>query len=211
MICTNCNKTIDEDSKFCQFCGGEIKEELTKNEVTLWQAFADLSFEEDKNKRQENRKLIPMSIKEMIKRFSTNMYDSLKEENESLLDISYEILEEVKNSYYFLAEDGYWIYLADKEMNKKNTAHLEDIEIDKLAELWNVNFIKEFDKGRKMVKDEVADAIVESANIQLNHLLEKYDELKKQPARVIEEIKKNLFIMPFWVYGCCLLIEKKGD
>ena len=52
MTCNNCNKTIDADSKFCQFCGHKIEETTSKKEDSLWQAFVELSFEADKEKRQ---------------------------------------------------------------------------------------------------------------------------------------------------------------
>ncbi len=115
MKCYNCNKTIDDDSKFCQFCGGKIEEKPQEDDNTLWQKFVELSFEEDKDKRQKSRNDMPSSIREIIRRFSTNMSDSLEEDNEAILDLSYATLEDIKNSYYFLAEDGYWVYLAKKE------------------------------------------------------------------------------------------------
>jgi len=210
MVCNNCKKTIDDDSKFCQFCGSKVEHTPNKKGDTLWQAFIELSFETDKDKRQKNRQLIPPSIKEIISRFSTNMFDSLKEDNSSVLDLPYATLEDIKNSYYFLAEDGFWIYLAKNKLRGNKTHNLEDKDVEKLVEEWNEVFAKDNAKGKKMVEEDVLETMVASRNVQVNQLLENHEALKKLPARVIEKIRGDLIMMPYWVYGCCLLTERRG-
>jgi hypothetical protein len=209
MICNNCKKTIDDDSKFCQFCGSKIEPTYKTERNTLWQEFIELSFEADKERRQKNRQMIPFSIKEIINRLSANLFDSLKEENESILDLPYATLEDIKNSYYFLAEDGFWVYLAKRRVNGHKTHDLIDKDVEKLIEEWNKTFVKDKEGGKKMVDEEVLEAIVASRDIQVNHLLENHEEIKKLPARVIEKIKRDLILMPYWVYGCCLLSERR--
>lgn len=211
MICNNCKKTIDDDSKFCPFCGSKIEEKKPEQEDDLWKHFTDLSFEGDKDKRQKNRDKTPPAIREVIRRFSTNLFDSLKEDNESILDLSYETLEDIRNSYYFLAEDGYWAYVANSKVKGHKSHKLEDRDVEELVEDWNDNFVKNNEKGKKLVDEEVLETIIASSKHQVNTLLENHGEIKKLPARVIEKIKGDLFIMPYWIYGCCVLSERKED
>jgi len=211
MVCNNCNKTVDDDSKFCQFCGSKIEQTASKKEDSLWQVFVELSFESDKDKRQKNRQSIPSSIREIVKRLSTNLFESLKEENESILDLPYATLEDIKNSYYFLAEDGFWVYLAKKRLNGHKTHGLDDKDVEKLVEEWNETFVKNNEKGKKMVSEDILETIIASRNVQVNQLLENHEEIKKLPARVIEKINRDLTLMPYWVYGCCLLSERRDE
>jgi len=208
MVCSNCQKTIDDDSKFCQFCGAEVKETKPQKGDELWQAFTELSFEQDKDKRQRNHQLIPSSIREIIKRFSTNLFESLKEQNNSVLVLSYSTLEDIKNSYYFLAEDGFWVYFAKRKVEGQETPNLEGKDVEKLLEQWNDEFVKSKAKKKK-VENDILEIIIASKNVQINQLLENHEELKKLPARVIEKIQADLTLMPYWVYGCCLLSEKE--
>lgn len=211
MKCNSCNKTIDDDSKFCQFCGIKIEEKARKEGDTLWQQFIELSFEEDKDKRQKNRNNIPSSIREIVRRFSTNMSDSLKEENEAILDLSYGTLEDIKNSYYFLAEDGYWVYLAKRKLSGHKSHDLKEMDEEKLVEKWKEYFIKDSEKGKKIVDEEVAEIIISISKMQVNQLLENHEEIKKLPARIIEKIRGDLAVMPYWVYGCCLISERRDE
>ena len=209
MVCNNCKRIIDDDSKFCQFCGSKIDPNHKTDGNTLWQEFVELSFEADKERRQKNRQMIPSSIKEIINRFSANLFNSLKEENESVLDLPYATLEDIRNSYYFLAEDGFWVYLARCRVSGHKNHDLIDKDVEKLIEEWNKAFAKDKEESKKMVDEEILETIVASRDIQVNHLLENHEEIKKLPARVIEKIKGDLILMPYWVYGCCLLSESK--
>ena len=209
MVCNNCKRIIDDDSKFCQFCGSKIEPNYKTDGNTLWQEFIELSFEADKERRQKNRQMIPSSIKEIINRFSANLFDSLKEKNESILDLPYATLEDIRNSYYFLAEDGFWVYLAKRRVSGYKTHDLIDKDVEKLIEEWNKTFAKDKEGSKKMVDEEILETIVASRDIQVNHLLENHEEIKKLPARVIEKIKGDLILMPYWVYGCCLLSERR--
>jgi len=149
MICNKCKKTIDDDSKFCQFCGSKVEHTPNTKGDTLWQAFIELSFETDKDRRQKNRQTIPSSIKEIINRLSTNLFDSLKEGNESILDLPYATLEDIRNSYYFLAEDGFWVYLAKRRVNGYKTHDLIDKDLDRLIEELDNIFVKDKEEGKK--------------------------------------------------------------
>ena len=209
MICNNCKKTIDDDSKFCQFCGSKIEPNHGAEGNTLWQVFVGLSFETDKERRQKNRQMIPSSIREIIKRLSTNLFDSLKEENELILDLPYATLEDIRNSYYFLAEDGFWVYLAKRRVSGHKAHELIDKDVEKLIKEWDKTFVKDKEEGKKMVGEEILETIIASRDIQVNHLLENHEEIKKLPAKVIEKIKGDLVLMPYWVYGCCLLSERR--
>ncbi|OQA71186.1 MAG: hypothetical protein BWY34_00075 [Parcubacteria group bacterium ADurb.Bin247] len=209
MICNNCKKTIEDDSKFCQFCGSKIEPNHGAEGNTLWQVFVELSFETDKERRQKNRQMIPSSIREIIKRLSTNLFDSLKEENELILDLPYAILEDIRNSYYFLAEDGFWVYLAKRRVSGHKSHELIDKDVEKLIKEWDKTFVKDKEEGKKMVGEEILETIIASRDIQVNHLLENHEEIKKLPAKVIEKMKGDLILMPYWVYGCCVLSERR--
>lgn len=209
MICTNCKKTIDDDSEFCQFCGSEIKkiENTEKNE--LWEVFNELSFEQDKDKRQKNRQLIPPSIKEIIKRLSTNIFESLKEQNNSVLDLPYSVLKNIENSYYFLAEDGFWVYFAKNKLQGQETINLDNKDVKQLLKQLDEKFVKNKSKGKEEVSKNILETIFISRDIQVNYLLDNNEELKNLPARVIEKIRTDLILMSYWVYACCLLSERR--
>ncbi len=88
---------------------------------------------------------------------------------------------------------------------------MKDIDVEKLVEQWNDYFIKDNEKGKKLVDEEAVETIISSSKIQVNQLLENHEEIKKLPARIIEKIRGDLVMMPYWVYGCCLLSERRDE
>lgn len=88
---------------------------------------------------------------------------------------------------------------------------MDDKDVEKLVEEWKEVFVKNNEKGRKMVDEEILETILANRNVQVNQLIENHEEIKKLPAKVIEKINSDLTLMPYLVYGCFLLSERRGD
>lgn len=209
MICNSCNRKIEDDSKFCLFCGIRIEIPVASMTDSLWEEFVKLSFENDIERKKAYRAKMPVAIREAIQRFAANLLEKTKEENDILLDLSYETLEDLQRSYFLLAEDGYWAYMAEKYQGGNLTYVLmETNEIEDLVGVWKYYYVKYPDKGKALLPDEVLQVLFKSMGIQMDALLSNHVDIKKLPVRLIDDIKREMLVMSSWVYGCCLLIEK---
>src|SRR3989344_1907111 len=119
MYCNNCGKKVDEDSKFCQFCGArvdkandskpkaesekqkeEAKETETKSKVDqLWDKFAEVYDAQDKE-REKYDALSSLHIWDIIDRLSTNAFETFIADNKDELNSQpYKAIEAIKNLY----------------------------------------------------------------------------------------------------------------
>jgi hypothetical protein len=207
MQCPKCDKYIEEDSKFCQFCGHKLaKSDLNEDGDKLWKKFIEYSYQTDLDKRNESRKLRPHQIADLINRFSTNLFDTLKEENPQILDLTYKETENIKNNYYFAAEDGFWLFLTNKELRDEKIDIKENVDTEKIVEAWQASL-----ENTEIIKRHLTNAIavVLDANqkVTMEELLKNNEGMHNLPAKVIERIKDDMFKMTLWIFICCELAE----
>ncbi|MFA6532987.1 MAG: zinc-ribbon domain-containing protein [Patescibacteria group bacterium] len=73
MFCTNCGKNIDEDSKFCQFCGGKIKNDITKELPKKDESTVEKHEEEDAAPANSSSKNIDNELLQEAKKAANNI------------------------------------------------------------------------------------------------------------------------------------------
>jgi LEA14-like dessication related protein len=207
MQCPKCNEYIEADSKFCQFCGHKLGSNDSKAEADImWRKFIEYSYNTDLEKRNEQRKQRPEQIADLINRFSNNLFNTLKEENPQVLELPYKETENIKNNYYFAAEDGFWLFLTNKELKHEKINVRENLDTEKIVEAWQKS-LENTELIKRHLNDAIAMVLETNQNVTMDNLLKNNEGMTNLPAKIIENIKSDLFKMTLWVFMCCELAE----
>lgn len=207
MKCGNCQEFIDDDSKFCQFCGQKVIQSSPSDEKLnkFWQKFVGYSYEKEEAKRAQNRLLIPENIIEIIKRFSTNIFEALKENNDEIQKLPFSVVENIRSYYYLSCEDGYWLYVTNKEFkNEKpatNKAKVEEI-VEELQET-----LKDETKFKRYLTEDFIKVFQANESVEFDVFIQNNPQIKELSAKTVDNIKTDLQNTTLWTYICCEIAE----
>lgn len=196
MICQKCNKQIDEDSKFCPYCGAEQdlvessnKEsrgnkifELLTSLIDSWMS----NKESDKNSK-DMAKLLPFYSIVFFRQFSiSNTTEFFNIYNEGLnkpyIKMS-QIEKEITLSYIY----GYFIYLAINKYENKKIILKKNIKFENIEDKYDET------RRKRAQKDIDEDSLIYTVMLYMYDRLINIDEdINKLSEENINNIKKIL-------------------
>ena len=208
MDCNNCHRQIDPDSKFCCYCGEQVKKETkTKNDtpvskktVGLWDKFAEI-YDSTGEERKVYEDLSSDEVWELVKRISTNQFENFIQDNkDSLNKLPYKVIETLKNVYGWCASGGYWFWMAEALQKDEDLKVTKRIELEPFIKEWQSLIAIKFEEHQKKFLPDLEQSMSRFFEYELNTILNSSDSVKDLPNELIDRIKTELFILIFWGY-----------
>lgn len=210
MYCNKCGKSIDEDSKFCRYCGAEISKSKTNNkkaktdkkgeENKLWDKFAEI-YDSVGDERKTYMDLSSNEAWELISRISNNKFeDFIQEYKEQLNKQPYKVIETLKNVFSWCTSGGYWFWLAQALLKQDKLTEPKSIALNKYIEEWQALLGKDFKEHKKDFLPDMERSISIFYEYELKIFIESAESVKELPNEFIEKLKTALFIQLFWGY-----------
>ena len=205
MKCSKCKKNIEDNSKFCQFCGEEVDDknvdELSdKKTQELWDKFIKIYSLKGKE-REKYTKLINDSSFELITRFKTNIGDAVINENKKAFEeFAFKTVEYTQNCFQFALLAGYFIWLTEKELKNEKVKKSKKVDIDDLITTWET-INKE---GFENYPIEATTLISLYSVQRFDMLLENEPEIKNLKTALIDKIKQVILQLTLLGYQIAL-------
>jgi len=210
MYCNKCGKSIDEDSKFCRYCGSAISKSKTNDKK------ADGDKKEDKNKLwdkfieiydskgEERNKYLDLSSDEaweLINRISNNKFeDFIQEYKDQLNKQPYKVIETLKNVFSWCTSGGYWFWMAQELLKEDQLNKPKNIALNKYIEEWQALLGKDFEEHKKDFLPEMEGSMSIFFEYELKNVIDSAESVKDLPNEFIDKLKTALFIQLFWGY-----------
>lgn len=209
MFCKNCGKEIQNESKFCQYCGiniavsNDTKEaeiiEAVVEEKNIWDEFAKI-YDSSGDERTEYNDLSSNEAWELINRISKNTFENFIEENKDQLNKQpYKVLEDLEKLFKFSVVGGYWLWTAEHILKKGSNWKLKTIVLDNLINEWSEG-LKKLDDFTKNASQDLGEAIIRYQNFKADSFLESSPSIKELPVEFIEKIKAEVLGKILWGY-----------
>lgn len=208
MDCNNCNKSIDSDSKFCSYCGEQVNKKVKtkkdtfspKNNVDLWDKFTEI-YDSTGDDRKVYEDLSSYEVWELIKRISTNQFESFIQDNkDSLNKQPYKVIETLKNVYGWCTGGGYWFWMAEAMLKDENLKNLNHIELETYIKDWQSLIAQKYEEHQKEFLPDLEQSMSRFFEYELNTILNSSESVKDLPNEIIERIKTDVFMLIFWGY-----------
>lgn len=206
MFCKKCGKEIQNESKFCPFCGIGVasdnsskKEEATTEKQNIWDVFAKIYDSKGVEKEKYNE-LSSIEVWELINRLGKNTFESFIEENKEQLNKQpYKVIENFENMFKFAVIGGYWLWTAGYILKKGNNWKLKTIILDDIIKDWTEN-LKGLDDFVKNAPQDLSEAIIRYRDFKINDFLENSSSIKELPIEFIDKIKSEILGKILWGY-----------
>lgn len=203
MYCPSCGTKNEDDSVFCIKCGKPISQtgEVSPEKNTLFDLFSEIYDSKD-DKRKYYSDYMSDEVWALIKRLSTNTFESFLQENKAALNpLPYTVIENLEGKYLSATTGGYWIYLAQYLYKNPAPKKPKFVDETKIVEV----FQSEIKDGEKHFKN-ISPELEELYNVLHNHLktnlLQESPAIKELSLDFIETLKTELFKLMFWGYIC---------
>jgi hypothetical protein len=209
MYCNNCGKKVDEDSKFCQFCGArvdiaddskpkaesenqkeEVKETETKSKADqLWDKFAEVYDAQDKE-REKYDALTSIHIWDIIQRLSTNAFETfITESKDELNSQPYKAIEAIKNLYAMSVLGGYRLWIAEALLEEQELGKFKSFKIDNLIDDWKDY---DFDKSLKELSEEMGICISKYVTHRVDSFMDNTPTMKDVSNATVEKLRSSI-------------------
>lgn len=212
MYCNNCGKKNSEDSKFCQHCGSPLNKDVeeapketkkqAKNKQTentksngnssdkLWDKFAEVYDAKDQERTKFDA-LSSIHVWTMLDRLATWSFENFIQDNkDELNNLSYKVIEALKQTYIISALGGYRMWLASALLDDKEELNkFNNFSIDDFVDKWK-NY--DFDAELKKLSDDLGSAITRYNEWRMNTLMEAEPEIKELKNSTVEKLKTSL-------------------
>ncbi|MFW5804365.1 MAG: WG repeat-containing protein [bacterium] len=167
MICINCNKQIDDDSKFCVYCGSQQVDRIEYSEGNLvpFKKGNKWGFK-DKNTRDviipPKYSYVSKLVENRIILATNNKYAVADKNGNVLTPFKYDFISDFKNGFAKVKRDNKWTYL-NSDCNEISSFQYSQVDI--------------FENGVSIVKTETNKFIL--LNDDGKQLTREYDEIEK--------------------------------
>jgi len=215
MVCSNCHKQIDPDSKFCRYCGANVDNNRTDKQkddsdnsnsiatsknIKLWDKFAEI-YDSTGDERKIYEDLSSSEVWELIRRISNNKFEDFIQEHKELLNKQpYKVIETLKNVFGWCASGGYWFWMAEALLENKKLKELKDIALNHFIEEWQTLIAKKYDEHQKNFSPDLEQSMSIFFEYEVNTVLNSAETVKDLPNELIDKLKTELFIEIFWGY-----------
>lgn len=218
MFCPNCGKNIEEDSKFCQFCGVKVSlpevskkaknEPVSQQTNSIWDKFVDIynSKGEERRKYEENSS---NEVWELINRISINTFESFIEEYRDALNKQpYKVIEVLKSTFQLSATGGYWFWMAEAMLKTNPLGGLKPIDFENFIGEWRKVAIDNYTETSKKLSEELMVSMSNFHNFRMETLFESSPTIKELSNEFIEKLKSSLIMQIIWGYIIGLIESK---
>lgn len=208
MDCDNCHKKIDPDSKFCCYCGEQVNKEVktkkdisaSRKNVDLWDKFAGI-YDSTGEERKVYEDLSSNEVWELIRRISTNQFETFIQDNkDSLNKQPYKVIETLKNVYGWCTSGGYWFWMAETLLKDGDLKVPKHIELEPFIKDWQSLIAIKFEEHQKNFLPDLDQSMSRFFEYELNTILNSSESVKDLPNELIERIKTDVFVLIFWGY-----------
>ncbi len=211
IYCTNCGKQIDDDSKFCSFCGAAVVEnekaeveDNTQQNSPLWDKFVEIRDAKGE-KGEKYLNFIPDATWTVMKNMRENVLDELKQAYpEEIGNLPYKDVEIILSFFSIAQRDGYIVKLSNRLLKDSRIKKAKDLTVDHLVSRWQ----KELDKDvEKVTEPEELNILNLISVFDIDQVLED-EKIKELPNKVIESIKTDFYKLTYWGFILALVEEK---
>lgn len=211
IFCTNCGKEIDDDSKFCPFCGAAVvenqeaeSENKEEENSPLWNKFVDIRDSKDE-KRTKYMNFIPDATWTVMKNMRENLLDELKQSYpDEIGGLPYKDVEIIISFFSIAQRDGYWIRLSSRLLKDSRIKKAKDLTVDQLVAKWTKELEKDIEKTTEPDELNILNII---SVFDLDQVLED-EKIKELPNKVIESIKSDFYKLTYWGFLLGVAEEK---
>ncbi len=211
IYCTNCGKQIDDDSKFCPFCGAAVVEneqadveDNTQQNSPLWDKFVEIRDAKGE-KREKYLNFIPDATWTVMKNMRENVLDELKQAYpEEIGNLPYKDVEIILSFFSIAQRDGYIVKLSNRLLKDSRIKKAKDLTVDHLVSRWQ----RELDMDvEKVTEPEELNILNLISVFDIDQVLED-EKIKELPNKVIESIKTDFYKLTYWGFILALVEEK---
>jgi len=210
IYCTNCGNEIDEDSKFCPFCGVAVvkNEESTHEEPQednlLWDKFVEIRDSKDE-KKTKFQNFIPDEAWILMKNMQENTLVELKEKYpDEIGNLPYKAVDLIASYFSIATLDGYWVHLAKRLLDNPRLKKAKNLKQDAISARWQKEIIKDI---YKVGSPEEINILYIIDNLDIGNALED-EQIKELPNKVIEDLKSYIYRLTYWGFVLCVAEEK---
>ncbi len=202
MYCKKCGKKIDDNAKFCNFCGFDnenidfINQDKNKSTLDIFVSIYDSIGEQ----RDKYMNLSSNEAWELINRLGKNTFENYIEENRDVLNKQpYKTLEYLESAFKRAVMGGYWIWMADCIYKRRKEWKLKSIELVDLIDKWTKS-VGELSNFVDNIPAELEGVINSFHIFNINSFLESSPEIKDLPVEFIDKLKFDILKTLFWGY-----------
>ncbi|MDD5055023.1 MAG: zinc ribbon domain-containing protein [Candidatus Peribacteraceae bacterium] len=206
IYCTDCGKSIPEDSMFCGFCGlkltktgtAQVADKTPQKAVTLFDKFAEI-HDSTGEEREKYNALISPATWTIMNNLANNDLEKMLSKHEEIKQETYAFVQALRLALQLSYPGGYRLYLANRLLYKKSlsTFEHEPSEEELRKELQKIDFNTEYAKiglDARMVIDTYS-------NFRFNSLFESYfQSQKRMNTKALEALRGEIMGGIIWGY-----------
>ncbi len=205
MKCSQCNKAIDDDSKFCGHCGGLVAvsdNTVEKETDELFELLRKHVKKDDAKEKKFQEEHVSEAMQQLMNNIANNQLNNLMEEHPEIKNLPHKSVETLKGLIYIASSYGLDLYVLWKQYRDGHLGALtskSDIEL--IRNRWKKrleNYVQEINRFPDPVDRVIA--------LLKTHLLSKFVEdhpaVTELPHRAYESIETtvvNAMLWSFWM------------